>query len=301
MSSPSRKTRGGFTLIELLVVIAIIAILIGLLLPAVQKVREAAARTQCSNHLKQIGIAIHSHADSKGFIPTGGRTPWAGIQFVDGLPMDPPNLGAGWAFQILPYLEQEPLYKTDNQPLVQMTIIKGYFCPARRHPILNADTYALMDYAGATPADSPNSWDQFWYGNIWGLPGGNANYKGMIVRSGVPPFKITLNHITDGLTNTLCVGEKRLDIGRYSGDWHDDQGWIDGWDPDIMRYTGFQPERDVKDGPDPGYQFGGVHPSGMNALFGDGAVRTIKWSIDLTIFNYLGDRRDDQGIEAKDL
>src|SRR5512144_2061101 len=100
-----RRDRCGFTLIELLVVIAIIAILIGLLLPAVQKVREAAARTKCTNNLKQLALALHSYHDSNNGFPVGKGPPYAGAAGY-----------ARWSAhaQLLPYIEQDPLYKSIN-------------------------------------------------------------------------------------------------------------------------------------------------------------------------------------------
>src|SRR5438309_9251997 len=108
-----RPSRTGFTLIELLVVIAIIGVLIGLLLPAVQKVREAAARMSCTNNLKQIGLAAHSHHDVNARFPVGVSIPWAQLNQASNLQMSGP-FGPNWAVYLLPFLEQGNLYQQAN-------------------------------------------------------------------------------------------------------------------------------------------------------------------------------------------
>src|SRR5579871_5982869 len=99
------RIHDGFTLLELLVVIAIIAVLLGMTLPAVQKVRAAAAQAQCSNHLKQIGLAFHSHHDALGYFPTGGWSGNLAPNYIGGYPALGSSQYAAWGFQILPYIE----------------------------------------------------------------------------------------------------------------------------------------------------------------------------------------------------
>jgi prepilin-type N-terminal cleavage/methylation domain-containing protein/prepilin-type processing-associated H-X9-DG protein len=292
-----RRRQLGFTLIELLVVIAIIAVLIGMLLPAIQKVRAAAARSACSNNLHQIGVALQSYADSNGGkLPLGGTVPWGGSNPAPGYAAGSPQAmqyNCSWAYQILPYIEGSNIANlqyasAEGQP------VKIYNCPGRRGVTKwsGGNTY-LMDYAGATPADAPWSWDQYWYGNIWGLPPWtpNGTYKGCLVRRTQPVQQgvaiATISNL-NGTANTIMVAEKWLNVNNYNtGDWHDDQGWIDGWDPDVMRYGGFPPIKDSAGSPYgwDGYMFGSAHDAGMNVCFADASVRFITYTVNLTQFN----------------
>jgi type II secretory pathway pseudopilin PulG len=314
----------------LLVVIAIIGILVALLLPAVQAARESARRQQCTNHLKQMGTASQMVLDAFGTFPSAGRGPWPDLLLSGNSVKRPDEQEIGWAFQILPYMDEQAIHDLRSPvPLppnindvpsvyvdrsISRNAVSFYFCPSKRDPS-NQHGRFLMDYASSVPAhrnlDNGTApvWNSDRYEEYWcDIDPHNVNkippFKkctalGIIARTPRYGSATKPKEVTDGLSTTMMYGEKWLRPAAYfTGDWYDDRGWTDGYDPDVVRSTALPPRPDdeIDDGSDP-FDMGSTHPSGFNSCFGDGAVHFIVWSVDLVTYNRWGNRRDGQPAE----
>jgi prepilin-type N-terminal cleavage/methylation domain-containing protein/prepilin-type processing-associated H-X9-DG protein len=237
--NPLHNVRRGFTLIELLVVIAIIAILIGLLLPAVQKVREAAARMSCSNNLKQIGLGLHNYHDATGKFPPASQVPWGRMGTDDAHMEYTGPFGPNWAVLVLPYIEQNNLYTQANVNsfpgvaftqngvapsgvnlswrVVVGTPLKTYLCPS--------DSFNQQPYVNPAVPGATNGWARGNYGVTAGyddydhVAGGNtfaSSKKQVAGAAGLASSPVMSSNygcripdISDGTSNTAMVAELR--------------------------------------------------------------------------------------------
>ncbi len=266
---PFGKRSRGFTLIELLVVIAIIAILIGLLLPAVQKVREAAARTQGVNNLKQLGLGMQNHHDTLNCLPDAGSG--QGV-WPTALLMGTAQPGP-WCYQILPFIEQQNLWQNwvtgKNNPGIG---VKVFMDPGRGRPATDSNGYARTDYAiNSTP----------WFPGVGGAQGPTVNTSctGGNVHSKSP---LTLMGIPDGTSTTMFLGEKAVPSTAYNnnvGNWDDSAFQSYGGDQRNGIYS-FQDNAykvplygTCNGGPWWGAPYSGGFPIGMY----DGSVRMMQY------------------------
>jgi prepilin-type N-terminal cleavage/methylation domain-containing protein/prepilin-type processing-associated H-X9-DG protein len=288
------RARRGFTLIELLVVIAIIGVLVGLLLPAVQKVREAAARTQCSNNLKQIGLALHSYHDRSNTFPPGycDVAPW---------PQDDQGPGWGWASFLLADVEQANLQNQINyavnvgspapsSALTRNVFLKVFQCPSDPN---SATVFTVTDGGANTWTLAHGSYVAC-NGNDGVDDNSTPPHTGAFVRS-VVGFRIA--EIQDGLSNTFFVGERCTTMS-----WSTWAGAPTGaLDPSVRSPGDFSAasalvlghcgphlpnDRIVTDAD----AMSSGHTSGVQFLFGDGSVHSISNGIAQPVYDALATR-----------
>lgn len=329
--------RRGFTLIELLVVIAIIAILIALLVPAVQKVREAAARTQCINNLKQIGLAVQAFHDVTKIFPPG-QAGNAGDS----------DQGFGWGTYILPYIDQGPLYDQLSREYARFIDPTAQQNPnptriratpsytAKVKPLLNtALNVFLCPTDNMTPVFHPVSGHS--RSNYMGChgnsnDGGTANGNGIFRRR---RGTVKIAHVTDGTSNTICVGECRgwdpvngfRDSSFPNSQWFGEnqryfptwvggvaENGLDDWDSYLkIGGDGSINLGGAGQGPRPindisaqltdlrGQCFGSNHGGGgANFVFADGTVRFVPQNINLAAYNSLCNRNDNKAVTLPD-
>jgi prepilin-type N-terminal cleavage/methylation domain-containing protein/prepilin-type processing-associated H-X9-DG protein len=288
--------RPGFTLLELLVVIGVIGLLIGLLLPAVQKVRASAARMQCLNRLKQFGLALHGYHDDRGHLPPAPAPSMYGSPEA--------SIGVSWLAMILPYVEQEALWRQTqaafavdpipwhNPPHIGLsTVVPSFTCPA------DGRLGTAYPNAGGTVAA---------YTSYLGVRGNSSLRQAVISGGGFRGSRFA--EITDGLTNTLMVGERPPDGGMTAGWWytgHNNSTNAPG--PDFLMGAVSPPASsdtqcvppaygDYPDDPGVmvgGYRFGpgrldnrcdvyhfwSLHGGGGNFLFADGSAKFLPYSV----------------------
>ena len=310
------RRASGFTLVELLVVIAIIAILIALLLPAIQSVREAARRSQCANNLKQLALACHNHHDAQGTLPSGGwGHKWVGDPDMGFGPGQP----GSWLFSILPFIEHGTMYntgkgKSDAEKANIMVSLVGTpltlaNCPTRRsakayptsytpYNLSNLKLAAQTDYAGSAGSASkgdeagPSSKDAA-LSYTWNY----RNCNGVIFQKSA----IQLSKILDGTAYTYLVAERYINPDHYESGTggNNNESMYAGHDNDTLFWTTNAPLGD-RQGYSDSWIAGSAHPKVFLAALCDSTVRTLPFTMDVTTHKYLGSRNDRKNIAFGD-
>jgi prepilin-type N-terminal cleavage/methylation domain-containing protein/prepilin-type processing-associated H-X9-DG protein len=308
-ATPRRdSSRFGFTLIELLVVIAIIGVLIALLLPAVQKVREAANRVSCQNNLHQIGLALHNYHDSQGSFPSGYRC----------YPVNPNNPnqtapGWGWAALLLPFIEQGNLAQQINFSLpvedpgnlaARTTILKLYICPSDRFTGL----FTIYDKNNMPLVQAATNSYAACHGIGVDLDEELDEFNGMFSRNS----KVRFADVTDGTSNTIAIGER--------ASFFTQTPWAGAVSFGTTRITPGAPTNNltaIEEAPtqalvhvavhtvndqnaDP-EDFFTPHPGTANFLFADGSVRPVRTGISLPVLQALVTRDGGEVVNPDDL
>lgn len=310
--------RDGFTVIELLVSIAVVALLVALLLPAVQSVRETARKTQCESNLKQLSLAFSNHESALGRFPSNG---WGYLWMGDPQRGTDKRQPGGWIYNLLDYLEQSQRRELGREltgtekakalgDLAQMPL-PVVNCPSRPegelgpwNPILiprNAqwrEVAAKTDYAvneGDWISDTGGGPDSFANGD-----GGKYLWKDLKRVTGVcyQRSEMRYNWINDGASNTYLVGEKY--VSRKGYDSHDDPGhdqpMYSGVDLDLNRWTIDPPMQDAEAIEE--RRFGSAHADGCFMGMCDGSVRFIGYTIDRDVHRRLGNRKDGGAVQV---
>lgn len=275
--------RSGYSRLELGIAGAIAAILVGLCVPAVQKLRVASDRARCGNNLRSLGAGIRSYHDAKKHLPPGGHhTP----------PASSARLDAGcresewsWAFHLLPHLGFYEVFANPDADAVRAAEVPHYVCSARRRTGRRWNNRTMLDYA-ANAGTQPNGTD------------------GAIQRSTEKPY--SWSDFPNGLGGTLMLAEKRLNVAEFGNAPGDRHGFATpGWSEACEAHRfGIQPPAADFDSPgdcSPLTEFGSSHPGVLLALFADGTVRTIRVSVSPSVWRRACVRNDDQRLNVSEL